>query len=65
MPHTLGSAYPQPLATSNGWDTPEKKCYGYGERDEEQRRAFWLSLVKYSPITVVYLDETGLDERNR
>ena len=42
-----------------------KKTYGYAERDEERRREFRLRLTRYRPRDVIYLDETGMDERDR
>ena len=53
------------LNTSNDWDTPVKKTYGYVERDEERRREFRLKLTHYHPRDLIYLDETGMDERDR
>ena len=42
---------------------PEKKTYGYRERDEAKRQAFLEHLSAKSPESVVYLDESGMDNR--
>ena len=42
-----------------------KKNYGYAERDEERRRDFRRALTRYRRQGLIYLDETGMDERDR
>lgn len=41
---------------------PQKKTYGYRERDEAQRQAFCQQLASYAPEQLVYVDETGVDD---
>ena len=45
-------------------DLPEKKTYGYRERDEEKRRLFIQELQSYKPENIVYVDESGIDNRD-
>jgi hypothetical protein len=45
-------------------DLPEKKTYGYRERDEEKRQRFIQELHKCQPENLVYVDETGIDNRD-
>ena len=45
-------------------DLPEKKTYGYRERDEEKRRLFIQELQSYKPESIVYVDESGIDNRD-
>ena len=40
-----------------------KKTYGYRERDEEKRKAFSLTISKEEPEKLVYIDESGIDNR--
>lgn len=42
-------------------DLPEKKTYGYRERDEEKRRLFIQELQDYIPESIVYVDELGIE----
>jgi len=42
---------------------PEKKTYGYRERDEEERKAFSLRISQKAPEKRVYIDESGIDNR--
>ena len=42
----------------------EKKTYGYRERDEEKRQQFLQYLKKQKPDNLVYIDESGLDNRD-
>ena len=42
---------------------PEKKTYGYRERDEEKRRQFLQDIQKHKPENIVYIDESGIDNR--
>ncbi len=42
---------------------PEKKTYGYEERDEEQRKEFLEKLGKIEKQKLVYVDEAGFDNR--
>lgn len=44
-------------------DLPEKKTYGYQERDEDKRKAFILLISKKEPRQLVYVDESGIDNR--
>lgn len=41
----------------------EKKTYGYQERDEEKRQKFPEKISQISPKNRVYLDESGIDNR--
>jgi len=45
-------------------DGLEKKTYGYRERDEDKRTAFVAQLVTIAPSQRVYVDESGMDERD-
>jgi hypothetical protein len=42
----------------------EKKTYGYRERDEAKRQAFVAQLSTLPPSKIVYLDESGMDNRD-
>jgi len=42
----------------------KKKTYGYRERDEDKRTAFVAQLVTIAPSQRVYVDESGMDERD-
>lgn len=42
---------------------PEKKTYGYRERNEEARLAFSLKNSQKEPSERVYIDESGIDNR--
>ncbi len=42
-------------------DIPEKKTYGYQERDEEKRQEFKQSISQTKPENRVYIDESGMD----
>lgn len=42
----------------------EKKTYGYHERDEAQRAAFLDVLAKIPEADRVYIDESGMDDRD-
>ena len=42
---------------------PEKKTYGYQERSEEKRREFDLKIRQKEPEQLVYIDESGIDNR--
>jgi transposase len=44
-------------------DLLEKKTYGYRERDEEQRQAFIFKMSQKKPEELVYVDESGIDNR--
>jgi transposase len=44
--------------------SPEKKTYGYRERDEQKRQAFREQLSKLKPEQIIYCDESGMDERD-
>lgn len=41
-----------------------KKTYGYRERDEEKRQHFLHFLNKYEQKSLVYVDESGIDNRD-
>ena len=41
----------------------EKKTYGYQERDEEKRQEFKLKISQTSSKDRVYIDESGMDNR--
>ena len=40
-----------------------KKTYGYRERDEEKRHEFRLKISQTKPEDRVYIDESGMDNR--
>ena len=40
-----------------------KKTYGYQERDEEKRQEFKLKISRIKPENQVYIDESGMDNR--
>ncbi|MBD2491965.1 IS630 family transposase [Aulosira sp. FACHB-615] len=42
---------------------PEKKTYGYRERDEEKRREFQAKISQKERSQLVYVDESGIDNR--
>lgn len=42
----------------------EKKTYGYRERDEAKRAAFLAHLATIAPSQRVYVDESGMDQRD-
>ena len=42
----------------------KKKTYGYRERDEAKRAAFLAQLVDPKASHLVYVDESGMDERD-
>lgn len=44
-------------------DIPEKKTYGYQERDEQTRLEFQLKISQTLPENLVYIDESGMDNR--
>lgn len=44
-------------------DSPEKKTYGYQERDEEKRAEFLALMSQKKREDLVYIDESGLDNR--
>ncbi|MBW4574589.1 MAG: IS630 family transposase [Aphanothece sp. CMT-3BRIN-NPC111] len=41
-----------------------KKTYGYRERDEAKRQAFVAQLSTLTPFQIVYVDESGMDNRD-
>lgn len=41
----------------------EKKTYGYQERDEVKRLQFREEIGMYQPESIVYIDESGMDNR--
>jgi transposase len=43
--------------------TRKKKTYGYQERDEVKRREFLEEIALYKPEDIVYIDESGMDNR--
>lgn len=43
---------------------PEKKTYGYCERDEAKRQVFVEQLSRLCPKQIVYVDESGMDSRD-
>ncbi len=43
---------------------PEKKTYGYCERDEAKRQVFVEQLRRLCPKQIVYVDESGMDSRD-
>lgn len=45
-------------------DLLEKKTYGYRERDEEKRQQFLQYLKKQKQDNLVYIDESGIDNRD-
>ena len=46
------------------WLYAKKKTYGYRERDEAKRQAFVAQLSTLPPSKIVYLDESGMDNRD-
>lgn len=42
----------------------KKKTYGYNDWDEEKRRLFIQELQSYKPEKIVYVDESGIDNRS-
>ncbi len=42
---------------------PEKKTYGYRERDEDKRQEFQAKIIQKKPEELVYIDEAGMDNR--
>ncbi len=56
-----GSA--QSVKLSKNLTILEKKTYGYQERDEEKRQEFRLKISQTKPENRVYLDESGIDNR--
>lgn len=42
---------------------PEKKTYGYRERNEKKRQEFILKIQPKKPEELVYVDESGIDNR--
>jgi hypothetical protein len=42
---------------------PEKKTYGYRERDEEKRQEFIEKISEKDASELVYIDESGIDNR--
>ena len=44
--------------------TRKKKTYGYQERDEAKRQEFREQLNKYKPEEIIYIDESGMDNRD-
>ncbi len=57
-------ANPQFPGHSRGSNTPEKKTYGYRERDEAKRADFLARLGDPKAGHLVYVDESGMDERD-
>lgn len=53
----------RPRPTKNRVDA-KKKTYGYRERDEAKRAAFLAQLAAIPPSQRVYIDESGMDERD-
>ncbi len=45
------------------WELPEKKTYGYQERNEEERAKFREKLENIEKSKLVYVDEAGFDNR--
>ena len=45
-------------------DLLEKKTYGYSDWDEEKRGLFIQELQGYNPESIVYVDESGIDNRD-
>ena len=43
-------------------DLPEKKTYGYKERNEEEREKFIKYIRQYAKQRIVYVDEAGVDD---
>lgn len=44
--------------------SPEKKTYGYQERDEEKREEFRIRIEKIAINRLIYVDEAGFDNRD-
>jgi hypothetical protein len=45
-------------------DLPEKKTYGYRERDEQTRQEVIIKISQKKPEERVYIDESGIDNRS-
>lgn len=43
---------------------PEKKTYGYQERDEQNRQEFIAKITQNNLEQRVYVDESGIDNRD-
>ncbi len=46
------------------WLYSKKKTYGYRERDEAKRQAFIEHLSTVAASQIVYVDESGMDNRD-
>jgi len=46
---------------AQNWLYSQKKTYGYRERNDAQRQAFLAEIAAKAPETVLYLDESGID----
>lgn len=46
------------------WLDSKKKTYGYRERDATKRAAYLVDLSTIAPSKRVYVDESGMDERD-
>jgi len=51
-------------SVEENWLYSKKKTYGYHERDEAKRQAFVAQLSTLPPSKIVYLDESGMDNRD-
>jgi hypothetical protein len=49
---------------AENWVYAKKKTYGYRERDEEKRQEFIAHLSTLCLSKIVYLDESGMDNRD-
>jgi hypothetical protein len=47
------------------WFYSKKKTYGYCERDEIKRQAFLVELSSISQDQIVYVDASGMDNRDQ
>jgi len=52
-------------SAQENWFYSKKKTYGYQERDEAKRQAFVEQLSTLSSSQIVYVDESGMDNRDQ
>jgi len=50
--------------SEENWLYSKKKTYGYRERDEVKRQTFVAHLSALPPSKIVYIDESGMDNRS-
>ncbi len=62
VPHSSGNRCI--TCIEDHWLVAQKKTYGYRERDEGKRRAYLEQLAQIPVMARVYVDESGMDERD-